>query len=261
MTVNKATAHKPIRGGFSEKAGEYNRYADVQYKTAQKLTENLPSTIPFQSILDIGCGTGNLTELLMKKFPEKRITGIDQAPGMIRYCQKRFEKVSDFTGHHCSLESFIPERNFDLTASNYCLQWIPRKKNALIKIDQMTNRCFTAAIPVSGSFKELYECLDVLGFQDKKLELHDREWWSRIFPTESFKVITQSIVNKTLYYDSPLSALKSFNKIGAVKNREWNENLSFSNITELCRIYQKRAVGGIIPVTYRTLIIQAWKDV
>ncbi|WP_321971834.1 class I SAM-dependent methyltransferase [Paratractidigestivibacter sp.] len=38
---------------------------------------------PFADVLDVGCGTGAVIELLHQKFPEARYTGLDLTPAMI----------------------------------------------------------------------------------------------------------------------------------------------------------------------------------
>ena len=44
---------------------------------------------PFQTLLDVGCGTGPMIELLLKKFPDKHCTGIDLTTRMIEAAQAK----------------------------------------------------------------------------------------------------------------------------------------------------------------------------
>lgn len=44
---------------------------------------------PFQELLDVGCGTGPLIELLLKEFPDRNYTGIDLTPRMIEVAQEK----------------------------------------------------------------------------------------------------------------------------------------------------------------------------
>ena len=43
----------------------------------------------FQELLDVGCGTGPMIELLLKEFPDKEYTGVDLTPRMIEVAQEK----------------------------------------------------------------------------------------------------------------------------------------------------------------------------
>jgi malonyl-CoA O-methyltransferase len=66
---------------FSKSAETYDQYANVQKAMARRLMGQLDlqhwqgrGTV---SILEVGCGTGYLTSLLCKKFPDADITAVE----------------------------------------------------------------------------------------------------------------------------------------------------------------------------------------
>lgn len=79
-----------------------------------------------KTILDIGCGPGNSTNQLRRRFPTARITGIDNSANMLEkarasYPQMRFEM--------CSVPDGIGTLGtYDLVFSNACLHWIPHHR-------------------------------------------------------------------------------------------------------------------------------------
>lgn len=53
----------------------------------------------FEDVLDVGCGTGAVLELLHGEYPEKHLTGLDLTPGMIEAaCAKWLENVCFVVG-------------------------------------------------------------------------------------------------------------------------------------------------------------------
>lgn len=45
--------------------------------------------VPFRTLLDVGCGTGPMIELLLKSFPDREYTGIDLTPRMIEVARAK----------------------------------------------------------------------------------------------------------------------------------------------------------------------------
>lgn len=115
---------------FSKQAVVYDKYAVVQKKMADTLLEILCEEQALHKqeslhILEIGCGTGELTERLCRLFPKAEITAVDLAPGMIYVAEKRpilKERVhflcADIETIHLDAE------NYDLIVSNATVQWL-----------------------------------------------------------------------------------------------------------------------------------------
>ena len=54
---------------------------------------------PFEDVLDVGCGTGAVLELLHARYPNKHLTGLDLTPGMIDVARaKHLDNVSFVVG-------------------------------------------------------------------------------------------------------------------------------------------------------------------
>lgn len=73
-----------------------------------------------KKVLDLGCGFGNISELLLKKGAE--VTGIDASQKLIDYCKRRFENQKDnFIVMDGSNMSEISEGSFDYVISSMVL--------------------------------------------------------------------------------------------------------------------------------------------
>jgi len=85
---------KILQMHFSRNAKNYDAYAKVQKKMANTLLDMLDLDSKSRlDILDVGCGTGYLTKLLLDRWPDARITAIDIAPGMIEYARDRLTRA------------------------------------------------------------------------------------------------------------------------------------------------------------------------
>jgi trans-aconitate 2-methyltransferase len=74
-----------------------------------------------ETILDIGCGTGDLT----KKIAELcgKVTGIDNSNEMIQTAQKKYPEISFI---HADAKDYQLDNKFDAIFSNAVLHWIPQ---------------------------------------------------------------------------------------------------------------------------------------
>ncbi len=75
-----------------------------------------------QTIIDVGCGPGNSTQALAARFPNARLTGVDNSPAMIAKARSDFPQREWILGDATNFES---PRQFDVVFSNAAIQWIP----------------------------------------------------------------------------------------------------------------------------------------
>ena len=91
-----------------------------------------------QSILDVGCGPGNSTAVLKKRFPDAHIIGVDNSDDMLASAQK---KHPDLAFRKVDVPNELDEigQKFDIVFSNACLQWIPNHTELLRKLMSLVN--------------------------------------------------------------------------------------------------------------------------
>jgi trans-aconitate 2-methyltransferase len=71
-------------------------------------------------VIDLGCGTGEISEKLAKKLPRSSVVGIDSSPEMLRTANLR--KRPGLSFKLCSIDEI--EGQWDLIFSNSALHWI-----------------------------------------------------------------------------------------------------------------------------------------
>ncbi|MGS2739295.1 methyltransferase domain-containing protein [Sinomicrobium sp. M5D2P17] len=102
---------------------KYNTFKHVRYQPFFDLME-LISGDHLKKGIDIGCGTGEQTSFLARKFGQARFLGIDPSPEMLSE-SKKFES-GNLSFEKSTVEEFVAsdtEQNWDLVFSNAALQW------------------------------------------------------------------------------------------------------------------------------------------
>ncbi len=61
---------------------QYLKFADYRTRPAMELLARIPLEAPAR-IADLGCGTGNSTELLARRWPEAVARGVDNSAAML----------------------------------------------------------------------------------------------------------------------------------------------------------------------------------
>ncbi len=99
----------------------YARYEDERTRPAAELLARVPLAAP-RSAVDIGCGPGNSTELVARRFPEAALLGIDTSEAMLASARERLPGVSFARG---DAAVWRPDHPPELIYSNAALQWVP----------------------------------------------------------------------------------------------------------------------------------------
>lgn len=254
-----AVHSKDIAQSFSAAASSYERWANLQRATARRLADLLPQQGNVNSILDVGCGTGFLTQLLFERFSDIPILGIDVAPGMVEVCRERWAHVRSMSFHVADAERFDPKQSFDLITSSFCFQWFNARMQSVGRLAKMLNPggMYAVAVPVAGSLIELTEsyqsvcCEELPGLRypsaEDYIDTLNEAGLKFLFAKEE---IVQNI------YQSGLEALRSFKGIGAsFKHFRGYTPLSACKVQKVSRYYERHyaMADGNLPLTYRVL--------
>ncbi len=76
-----------------------------------------------ETVLDAGCGTGNVTRLLHDRLPDGRVIAVDAAPSMVE--QARDLLPSDVDVHQADLLELTVDEPVDAILSTATFHWVP----------------------------------------------------------------------------------------------------------------------------------------
>jgi len=115
------TTEAPKGNGPSWDPGCYLTFGDQRLRPALDLLARVP-TIEAEHIADLGCGPGNVTPFLRRRFPKAQILGLDSSAAMLA---KARQAVPEATWIEGDIAAWQAERPLDAIYSNAALHWLP----------------------------------------------------------------------------------------------------------------------------------------
>lgn len=109
---------------------DYLAFADERTRPARDLLAAVPLAAPGR-VVDIGCGPGNSTELLVRRYPDAEVTGLDTSEEMLAAARQRLPGVPFVRG---DAATWSPEPGTDLLFSNATFQWIPGHLAVIVRL-------------------------------------------------------------------------------------------------------------------------------
>jgi trans-aconitate 2-methyltransferase len=100
---------------------QYLKFDDERTRPARDLL----AQVPLESVtnaIDLGCGPGNSTELLVARFGPVGVSGMDSDANMLAAARKRLPGIAFMKG---DLSTWQPGEPADLLFANAVFQWLP----------------------------------------------------------------------------------------------------------------------------------------
>lgn len=102
-------------------AQQYRKFEDERTRPAIELLARVPLTDVHHAI-DLGCGPGNSTQLLVERYPQAAISGLDSSSDMLAAARQRLPGVTFLEG---DIAQWTAQVAPDLIFANASLQWLP----------------------------------------------------------------------------------------------------------------------------------------
>ncbi len=151
--------------------GQYLAFSDLRLRPALDLLARVPVESP-ATVIDLGCGPGNVTCILKQRWPDAAMTGIDGSPEMLAVANGEDPTID---WREADINSWHPEAPVDVLYSNAALHWV-RDHAALFP------RLF-AMVAAGGALAVQMPRNPDAPFQRLMEEVaRDGPWWDRLAP-------------------------------------------------------------------------------
>ena len=174
-------------------AAQYARFRDERARPFFDLLAAVPD-VEVRGAADLGCGSGEMTRLLLERWPGAEVWGVDDSAEML----SRARAAPAPPGLHFvqeDLRNWRPPRPLDLILSNAALQWVPDHGPLLQSLAGRLAPAGILAVQVPNNRGEAaYRILDGL--------LADPSWVKRLPPG-----LHRTAIESPSFYDERLLAL------------------------------------------------------
>jgi trans-aconitate 2-methyltransferase len=128
----------------------YLAYADERGRPFVELLARVDDPAP-ATVVDLGCGPGNLTALLTERWPSAEVRGVDSSPEMIAEARASHPEIDFEIG---DVRDWRPAEPVDVLVSNATLQWVPGHLELLSELLAAVRPGGRLAFQVPGNFDQ-----------------------------------------------------------------------------------------------------------
>lgn len=125
---------------------KYLAFADHRGRPFHDLVGRIGAREP-RRVVDLGCGPGNLTETLARRWPDATVEAIDSSPEMVAAA-----RALGIDAHVGDVADWSPEPDTDVVVTNAVLQWVPGHEELLRKWAGQLPAGAWLAMQVPGNF-------------------------------------------------------------------------------------------------------------
>jgi len=99
---------------------QYLKFAGERMRPAVDLLARIPAAAP-GTVVDLGCGAGNLAPILAARWPAATLIGVDSSPEMLARARAAHPRAQF---EQADIGAWRPARPVDVLFSNAALHWL-----------------------------------------------------------------------------------------------------------------------------------------
>jgi len=258
LTIDK----NKVRQSFASAANSYDELATLQRKVGLKLLQSFTEKNSSHLVVDVGCGTGFLTQQLVDRGFAGKIIAMDIALSMVQKTKVktgRFQNVKYF----CADAEFIPleTKSVDTIVSNLALQWCQNLIAVFTGFNQALKKEGRLVFSTFGpsTLQELKQAWSEVDDYTHVNDFYSAEEIGGFLEKSGFNNV--EIVTKCYksQYSSVIELMRELKGIGAhnVLSKRNRKTTSKSAMQAMVSAYEQSAGQNKIAATYEILFITA----
>ena len=235
----------------------------MQNEVSKRMIERL-KLMKFKpkTILDLGSGTGYLSNILKQMFPDAKITCLDISLDMLLECSKKNTKFNLVVAD----AENMPFNNevFDLVISSFTLHWCEEIEKIFSDIHRYlkNNGVFMFTTVGPNTLIELNNAYANIDGEQHVNSFTDMHVYGDSLLKCGFYDPVMDVENLIIEYSSFANILKSLRKTGA--NTVIGQKASYmpkESYKKLANSYKKNKGNGRFPVSYEMIYGVSWKNI
>ena len=223
---------KQVKDHFEEEAEVFDELIRTLIPSYEDMVESLILALPFHAkekikVLDLGCGTGNISKEVKEHFPNAQITCVDMAKNMIQIAKSKLAHYSDIEFKIADFRKLDFKGEYDAVISSLALHHLSsdgEKKSFYCRI--------------KGFLKEggvFYNADSVLGSTPHLNQVYMDKWVEFMLESHTQEEIDTIWLPKHREEDFP-SPLRS--------HVQWLEEAGFCDVDVVWKLYMFGVYGG-----------------
>ncbi|MDR0430323.1 MAG: malonyl-ACP O-methyltransferase BioC [Tannerellaceae bacterium] len=243
-----------IKSRFSKAATSYDKAAIVQRQIAERMILLMKETIPLEcrNLLEIGCGTGIFSRLLIRHIQPERMIMNDICPEM------EMNVIDIMNGNNIFMcgdaEMFSFPRKIDIIASCSTIQWFENLPSFFKRCHASLNESGFLVFSTFGK-NNMKEISSLTG---TGLSYHSKSELEKELLSLNYDIVYsgEELINKS--FNNPIDVLHHLKRTGVtgIKEQFWTKG----TVEAYCREYILRySNGNSVSLTYHPIYIIAKK--
>ena len=248
-----------VRSAFNKASSQYDAHAFLQKEIATRLDAKLDVIAGNSNVIvDLGAGTGLLSQNLIKRFPDSQLICLDFAQASLNNNPSKNKLCAD--AYHLPLA----DNSVDMVISSLMMQWCPDLKQLFSEIHRVLKNDGLILFSTFGpdTLKELKKSWSVVDDQVHVNTFADMHDIGDQMLGAGFQSPVMEMEKLTLTYQTVTDLLRDLKAIGAQTVDARSKSLMGKDKFQLMiKMYESYRQDGKLPATYEVIYGHAWKRV